>query len=205
MRHFEEDVQLSPMEVFLLAMVDAGGLRTLSDLLLSAGLSTGGVAPALRRLQKAGFLERDEKPKERKKQYSPTLAGVSQIAEDWELALDPDLREVESVLRSAWVAWLHAPQEARSFLMKAAVRRHQLAEKQEHKALKLKPSENNLVETYKWMRALTTANRLRGEAEGLRKLADVLPAGEPVYKHERKLATPDDLLSSKHVSLGKDH
>lgn len=112
--------EMSPMEIFLLAAIARGGLRTLYALQQEAGLQPGSIKGALNHLEDGGLLSRSQGAKRGRRDMSVTATGEEFLRSEWAKCLDP-AREIESVLRSATVAlWMADAARSAEFLRTAA-------------------------------------------------------------------------------------
>ncbi len=113
------------MEIFLLAAISRGALRTLYALQQVAGLQPGSVRGVLKALEAAGLLVRSEIAQRgrRRRIMTVTEAGKEFLDARWKEGLDPN-REMESVLRGATLALAMGQiEEAIRFLHDAANKR----------------------------------------------------------------------------------
>lgn len=161
------------LELFVLAAV-RGGLDSAYDLHKSADLSVGATLPLLRRLEKDGLLQ-SEAAARRSKQYSLTSVGRSVLQHSWRKLLTSVPRELDAILRIAYVAAvMEAPVKATQlFLKSASVERRQLAAKRQQQAeLILREAGQRVFgRGHRWLRAHSDSIRLKAEATVLSGLA----------------------------------
>jgi hypothetical protein len=111
------------MEMFLMAAISRGGLKTLYAFQRAAGLQPGSLAPVINSLIGAGLLTRSEGGKRGRRPMELTESGERVLIHEWKNSLDA-YREVESILRSVTVAlWMGDLATALSILFESAVDR----------------------------------------------------------------------------------
>lgn len=111
---------LNSFEALVIALV-MEGLRSRYDLTVRAGMSVGSTAPALKRLEKAGYLKSTLGPR-RRQSYEVTSRGVAALKETLTGGLDTfwwetGLAGVESIPRTVLLLWIYSDsQVVREFL-----------------------------------------------------------------------------------------
>lgn len=156
------------LELFVLALVSRG-VTTPYDLKMSAGISPGASIPVLSRLRASGWIRAGDEGSRNRQEYLITAKGTA-ILLGWKEAFkSPRTDDLESVLRTACLALLmgEAYKSVAAFLKRASP---------QHKAPR--SSDNALPDNeaspgaiFLWMRQVASAERIRAEANVLRKLA----------------------------------
>lgn len=168
------DQGFGAMEYFLLALIGRAGLTSLYTLQQRAGLQPGGIRPALRRLEKGGFLAHAQPSARRRRNLSLTARGVSFLNDTWKQGLS-DYADAESVLRAACVAMLMGDREyASDYLLGQSLTRQSAGKEKNMEAERLQTGRLDPLSTYAWMRALTEAQRREGESNAFSKLGRTL-------------------------------
>ena len=156
---------LSAMEYFILALVGKLELNSLYAFKEEAGLEPGGIRPAMSRLEKCGFLTRTEPKERRRRDLALTLTGFEVLNSSWtnSTRLHSDS---ESVIRSAFVAWLQGgPAAAADYLHYVGESRRESAKQKMNDANYLERSKPSPLSSYAWMRASHEANRRKADSE----------------------------------------
>ena len=105
------------LELFVLAMVQQG-LATPYELKTKAGLSLGSTVPALARLEKDGHLKASAAGARRSRKFSITAKGTKALAQGWPEQLAARHTDLDSILRVAYLAWVHGDSKACQEFMK---------------------------------------------------------------------------------------
>jgi DNA-binding PadR family transcriptional regulator len=105
------------LELFILAMVQLG-LATPYELKTKAGLSLGSTVPALARLLEDGLVKASEEGARKSRKFSITTKGSKKLAREWAGHLATDQTDLDSILRIAYLAWLHGDMKACQEFMK---------------------------------------------------------------------------------------
>jgi DNA-binding PadR family transcriptional regulator len=120
-RH-KPDRPASNLELFILAMIEQG-VSTPYELQSTAGISVGASIPALRRLEKHGYVRRAEASARRKQPFTITAAGSKWLKSRWKACVSgaPPL-EMDGLLRVAFLAWIQADKARAVRVLKNAAR-----------------------------------------------------------------------------------
>jgi DNA-binding MarR family transcriptional regulator len=156
---------LGPMELFILVLIGPMGLTSLYAFKDEAGLEPGGIRAALARLENDRLITRADPGRRRRRDLALTPAGISVLQNSWKGCLH-DHGDAESVLRSAFVAWLmDGPAAAADYLNQIAEYRRERAQQIMNDAAHLERSQTGPLSSYTWMRASQEAHRRRAESE----------------------------------------
>ncbi len=178
--------ELATLDLFVLAIIGFAGVRTLYALQQEVGLTSGGIRPALTKLQASGLLARAEKGHRQRREFAVTAAGHELLRERWSQAMRSlklertmaSAEDLHAILRAAWVAIICAPpgqrREPLFWLSMAADVRSSEARKLQQDAADLGEHKVGSLDTYLWMRALCDGYRLQAEAEALRRVEHLL-------------------------------
>lgn len=160
---------LSPMAVFIMALIRNAGAKTLYELKKLGALSYGGIRPTLKGLQEHGYLSKGvSKGDLGKKELAATSAGLKAFEETWRWSLGEAVRsDLDTVLRLAWVARTMGEEEtARTFLRSAADHRRKELERLSDRSLGSLPGMS-----YRRLRAVAACHQSQGEANLLEKFS----------------------------------
>lgn len=164
------------MEIFILALIDKADLTSLYAFQQQAGLQPGGIRSTLERLEQRSLIERAESSARQRRDYSLTLEGSRFLNASWQQSLGDQL-DTEAALRAACVALLMgASDQAITYLKHLSTARLSAAQDKGLDAEKLGKTKKNPLSTYKWMRALTEAQRLDAESTAFSQLSQHLEA-----------------------------
>lgn len=136
------------------------------------GLSVAATLPLLARLERAGWLEVVLGPRN-VRNYRLTSKGSSMLRACWRELLTSVPRDLEGILRVAYVAVVFGPDldVCRSFLRKAASERKDRAAQRADEARRLTAERGNFGRGHKWLRATVEAAQLRAESRALSRIA----------------------------------
>ena len=168
----EDTLILSPMAVFIMALIIKAGAQTLYQLKKLGALSYGGIRPTLKRLQEHGYLSKAASEGDLgRKELAASSAGVKAFEETWRWSLGEAVRaDVDTILRLAWVARTMGEEEtARTFLRSAADRR-----RKELETLSDKSIGSTTAMSYRRLRAVAARHQSQGEADLLEKFSHSL-------------------------------
>ncbi len=161
----------SSLDLFLLGLVETG-VDTPYLFRERAGLSVGATLPALKRLEQARFVERQEKAARNKQQFKTTKSGRlylrSQLKHIMERYAAQPPTDVESVLRAASLTMSLGDSNAAQNCLRSA------AQDRERRAAALKAtaiSRPQLSGFYSYWVSLVQSARLHAEAETLANVA----------------------------------
>jgi DNA-binding MarR family transcriptional regulator len=154
---------IAPMALFVMALVDKAGANSLYDLKRIGKVSSGAVRHVLSDLENKGYLQRDAPAGElRKKSLSLTQEGKQALVSRWPWTLrQASQAEMETVLRTLWVARTMNGETAATFLRAAIDFRRTLLSQQPQKPqlAMLKPTAAG------YLSLLTEAQRKQLECE----------------------------------------
>jgi DNA-binding PadR family transcriptional regulator len=105
------------LELFVLAMVQQG-LGTPYELKTKAGLSLGSTVPVLARLAKDSLVKTSEEGVRRSRTFSITTKGVNVLTQGWREQLTTSPKDIDSILRIVYLAWLNGDNAAAVKFMK---------------------------------------------------------------------------------------
>jgi DNA-binding MarR family transcriptional regulator len=169
-----DDLELGAMEFFILAVIGKARLTSMYALQQRAGLQPGGIRPALRRLERLGFINRAQSSIRQRRELSLTTRGEKSLAQARQRYLQ-DYPDAESVMRAACVALLMGDQQAAAdYLLGQAGGRDWAAKDKKMEAERLEKTQRDPLSTYAWMRALTEARRRSAEGEAFSRLGQFL-------------------------------
>jgi DNA-binding PadR family transcriptional regulator len=175
------DRDIGVMEIFILALVNRGGLNSIYALQKRAALQPGGIRPALTRLEAAGLLERSDHGSRRRRELIATGAGSQFLSEHWYRALQGHI-DLESVLRATAVALLMGDVDtARQYLRDISVERERSAKQRELEAESY-GDRSDPLSNYMWMRALCESHRRRAEGVALQSVRQQLKEERHVHQ-----------------------
>jgi DNA-binding PadR family transcriptional regulator len=160
---------LSPMAVFIMALITKAGAQTLYQLKKLGALSYGGIRPTLEGLHEDGYLSKAASEGDLgKKQLAVTSAGLKAFEETWRWNLGEATRgDVDTILRLAWVAQTMGEEEtATTFLRSAADFRRKELERLSDKKVGSTPGMS-----YRRLRAVAARHQNQSEADLLEKLS----------------------------------
>ncbi len=156
---------LGPMEFFILVLIGPMGLTSLYAFKDEAGLEPGGIRAALTRLEDRHLITRADPGRRRRRNLEVTESGYAALQNFWKDCLR-DYGDAESVLRSAFVAWvMGGPAPAADYLNRIAEFRRERAQQIMNDAAHLEHFQTRPLSSYAWMRASQEAHRRRGESE----------------------------------------
>jgi hypothetical protein len=156
---------LGPMELFILVLIGRMGLTSLYAFKEEVGLEPGGIRAALARLQNDQMLTRADPGKRKRRDLALTEIGKAGLQNSWMDCLR-DHGDAESVMRSAFVAWLMgSPAAAADYLNHIAEMRRRKALQMMNDAAHLEHFQTGPQSSYAWMRAAQEAHRRRAESE----------------------------------------
>jgi DNA-binding PadR family transcriptional regulator len=161
------------LELFVLAMV-RHGLETPYDLKTKAGLSLGSTVPALARLEKDGLVKASEEGARRSRKFSITAKGAKVLAQEWPRHLTSDLTDLDSILRVAFLAWMHGDGKAcQEFLKRSAgsLRGWAGSLRAESERLSSKVASAADGTAFVWMNKRCEASRAEADAAALTELS----------------------------------
>jgi DNA-binding MarR family transcriptional regulator len=204
-RMFMKTEKLNLLEAFLLSFVKSG-LTAPYDLISQAGLSVGVTSPALKRLERSGYLNQTLGPR-RRVDYSLTEKGEEELRASlesgrqdyWGLGRSSTY---ESALRAALLLWVHFGLEEANKCIEYAIKQLKVqAEVKEHEAdgFNLTIEKRDLFDeqgdkgrllatSFSWMKCSSDAELLKGQAESLSGLPGLL-AKLPDTLRDRKRRT----------------
>jgi DNA-binding MarR family transcriptional regulator len=157
------------MDLFVLALIAHGGLRSLYELQRGVGLQPGGVQPVLRRLEHQGLLKRSEQQTRRRRLMTVTIKGERVLADEWRSCFEHGHADVESVLRSTAIAVLMQERQcAHDFLLSASDHFGQGVVKP---AI---PGKRSAIELYTFMRQVWERAKRQAAADSMREIARAL-------------------------------
>jgi DNA-binding PadR family transcriptional regulator len=99
---FDMPSDMSELDVFVLALISKG-LGTPYELKATAGLSIGSSAPALRRLEKNGWISADQPGVRRKRKFSLTKAGRNALRIQCLKLEEKRPSSMDEILRAAYL------------------------------------------------------------------------------------------------------
>jgi DNA-binding PadR family transcriptional regulator len=170
-------IMLTPMEVFILALLK-GGVDTMYALAMKADLSPGGIRPIVARLENNRLIRRTPQGKRKKRVMQTTNKGQRALAAAFTGSTENTASwDLDSALRVLWSS-LEFSKEARVRLLDRVVnQRKERAADLESTATRLSPKRSDSLSAYHWMRALCKARQLRAEAEAIDEIgAQIEPA-----------------------------
>jgi DNA-binding PadR family transcriptional regulator len=161
------------LELFVLAMVRQG-LETPYNLKTKVGLSLGSTVPALARLEKDGLVKASEEGARRSRKFSITARGTKILAQEWPGQLTSDQTDLDSILRVAFLAWMHGDgKSCQEFLERSANGLRgwagSLRAESERLAGKVESTLNG--NTFMWMNKHCEAARAEADAAALTELS----------------------------------
>ena len=168
----EDSLPLSPMAVFIMALITKAGAKTLYQLKTLGALSYGGIRPTLQGLQEHGYLSKAASEGDLgKKALAATSAGLKAFEETWRWSLGEAVRgDVDTILRLAWVAHTMGEKDmARTFLGSAADFRRKELETLSDKSIGSTPAMS-----YRRLRTVAARHQSQGEADLLEKFSHSL-------------------------------
>ena len=162
------------LELFVLAMVQQG-LATPYELKTHAGLSLGSTVPVLGRLEKASLVEASETGARRSRKFTITREGKKALAQGWKEQLTTEQTDLDSILRVAFLAWVHGDIKACQEFMErsaAGLRGWAGSLRAEADRLAAKHGESPDGDAFVWMRTHCEAARAKTGAAELVKLSE---------------------------------
>jgi DNA-binding PadR family transcriptional regulator len=163
------------LEIFILALISEGA-STPYDLMASAKISPGASLPALRRLEKAGYVRKGVEGPRNRAEYASTAKGERLLEASWrelfEAAPSAD-KDLDTVLRISSLALLMGETKLRVVTYLTAAASARLGSAALEKPVPLPRSKDD-VGAFAWMRTAAKAGRMRQEAAVLKKLAGSL-------------------------------
>jgi DNA-binding PadR family transcriptional regulator len=155
-------------------MAIEAGLNTPYRIRASAGISVGGVIPALRKLEARQLVQRGAYGSRRKQEFTVTSAGQRALRNFLEHCSEEALpKQWDDLLRFVAMAQHHAHSERLPELLRHAAQLRLASASTS--AIPREPTGNQAVEAYVRMRQDWEVSRLRAEASFLRKIARRLP------------------------------
>ena len=184
--HDDSEQSLSVMEYFILALIGKARLTSLYAFQQRAALQPGGIRTSLERLEQRGLLERAESGSRQRRDLSLTAAGLRFLERTWKQCL-ADYPDAESVLRAATVAVLMGDQHyAGEYLSGMGLHRESSGKEKDMEAERLGRGRLDPLSAYRWMRALTEAQRREGESKAFSMLGRTLKEKhQPDVVHQR--------------------
>ena len=173
------------LELFVLAMVQQG-LATPYELKTKAGLSLGSTVPVLARLEEDSLVEASEAGARRSRKFTITREGKKALAQGWEEQLAREHTDLDSILRVAFLAWVHGDIKAcQEFMQRSAdgLRGWAGSLRAEADRLAAKLGESPDGDTFVWLRAYCEAARGKTDAAALDSLSGQI--AEKVGKKRR--------------------
>ena len=161
------------LELFILALVQRN-VGTPYELRNKTGVSLGSATPVLVRLEKEGLIKGSEPGSRRSRKFSLTAKGAKALEQEWAEHLETRPTDVDSILRIAFLGWLHGAEDKTAKFMATA------ADGLRGWAGSLQAEAERLAATlgvepdgdaYKWLRACYEARKAEADAVALVELA----------------------------------
>jgi DNA-binding MarR family transcriptional regulator len=169
-----KDKEPGAMEFFILALIEKVGLTSLYAFRERAGLQPGGIRFSLDRLEGWGWISRAEMGRRRRRDLALTTAGREVLERSWADCLQ-DYADGESILRSAFVAWVMAGTECSAdYLKRTGESRRGKAEEAKLEAEHRDQSQKDPLSAYGWMRVLSEAHRREAESQAFLSISQSL-------------------------------
>jgi DNA-binding PadR family transcriptional regulator len=177
------------LELFVLAMVRQG-LATPYELKTKAGLSLGSTVPVLARLKEDALVKASEEGARRSRKFSTTAKGTKAPTQGWAEQLATEHTDLDSILRVAYLAWLHGDKTAcQEFMKRSADGLHGWVGslRAEADRLAARAGESPDGDTFVWLRTYCEAARAETDAASLVELSDRI--SKKIEKKRRTLTT----------------
>ncbi len=157
------------LELFVLTMVQQG-LATPHELKAKAGLSLGSTVPVLARLEKDALIKGSEEGARRSRRFSITTKGAKALTDGLSVQLESSPKDIDSILRIAYLAWMNGDQSACvEFMKHSAQNLEGWASSRSAEADRLAAiiGEKLDGDTFMWLRTSCEAAQARAEAKAL--------------------------------------
>jgi DNA-binding PadR family transcriptional regulator len=180
---------LRPMQLFVLAMIAKGGVKTVYEMKRDAKLSQGGTRDALEWLEKKDYIKRSDPVGElQKKEFAVTSKGLQVLESKWQWGLNefPNW-DAETVLRVVWVALQMDRSSALELLTLYAKVTGEFS-KLCHEYAEVENKPEPPLHTYRWMNAVLVEERFAAQSRALYRIvrefgAEPLPPlDEPIIR-----------------------
>jgi DNA-binding PadR family transcriptional regulator len=178
--HRSQAKPLKPMQLFVLAMIAKGGVKTVYEMKRDAGLSQGGTRNSLEWLQQNDYIKRSDPVGElQKKEFAVTSKGLQVLQRQWQWGLNEFVTwDVETVLRIVWVA-LQMDRSSALQLLTSSARALDFISKRWREGAEAEPKPDSSLETYRWMACVLEEERADAQRRALTRIARALGA-EPL-------------------------
>lgn len=168
------DPKLSVMEYFILALIGKLGLTSLYAFRQEAGLEPGGIRPALRRLERRGFISHAQPGRRMRRALALTPEGRVQLEHSWTRCLR-ERSDAETVLRVAFLAWvMDDPGHAAAYLHSTGDMEKVKAREAANQAEHLERRQKDALSGYAWMRTSLEAHRRNAESTAYSAISETL-------------------------------
>lgn len=146
------------------------GLSTPYELKTKAGLSLGSTVPVLARLEKSALVKASEEGIRRSRNYSITAKGNNALTQGWAEQLTTRPKDIDSILRIAYLAWLNGEHAACANFLEHSARSLQgwaSSRSAESDRLSAMIGEEPDGHAFMWLRTYCEAAQSRAEARAL--------------------------------------